>query len=486
MINPLSATVSSSNTSGLEQSLINNPQIIQSMIPGVNLSALASTLQIETSLEEQPLTNLNTQLATFSKQSHAWSQVSTALQTIQTDIGKLATVQDMNPSSQPVSSDSNAVTASGATAAVGQYNVSVTSLAAPQLTNSNVVASSPTSALGYSGTLTVSYNGHSAQVTVSSTDSLDTIDQNLQSAAATLSGLNLSVSELPSSSGTALSLSANTGSGSFTVSASGSNLPLTFTTTASHNAVYTVNGVQNQSPTNTVTDALASGTTLNLLETTASPVTLTVSANMQQVDHEVGTLVSDISSAVQTINQLTGRGGVLEGNAALLNVSQNLVSFLSQTNPSLPAGYQSLLDMGLSVSWSKSQGESISFNGSQFQQALNTDPNAVTALFTGLSTSGTASGTGIYQTMNGYLSQFLAPSTGIVASAQSGITQQEQTIGSEEKSLQQLVQQEQTNTDNQFIADLQNMLQNAALKQALNAQLNPGASGSGSSNSSGG
>ncbi len=486
MINPLGGIVSASNTSGLEQSLINNPQIIQSMIPGVNLAALASTLQIETSLEEQPLTNLNTQMATFSSQSHAWSQVSTALQTVQTDLGKLATVQAMNPSSEPVSSNPNAVTASGTTAPVGQYNVSVSSLAAPQITNSNVVSGSPSTALGYSGTLTISYDGQSAQVTVSATDSLNTIDQNLQSASAKVAGLNLSVTELPSSSGTALSLSANTGSGSFTVAAAGSNLPLTFTTTASQNAIYTVNGVQNQSATNTVANALASGTTLHLLQTTTSPVTLTVSANSQQVNKEVGTLISDISSAVNTINQMGGQGGALEGNAALLNVAQNLVSFLSQTNAALPVGYQSLLDMGLSVSWSKSQGESISFNSAQFQQALNTDPSAVTALFTGVPASGTASGTGIYQAMNGYLTQFLAPSTGIVASAQNGITQQEQTLSSEEKSLQQLVQQEQTNTDNQFIADLQSMLQNAALGQALTAQLNPGALTSGSSGSSGG
>lgn len=475
---------STGSNSGLTQSLLQNPQMIQSLIPNVNLSSLAEALQASLQTEEAPLSNLSSELSTLSSQSQAWSQVSSALQTVQTDVQNLSTTQDLNPSGDPVSSSPDVATATGTAAPVGDYAVSVTQLAQNQVTNSDVVTETPSSALGYSGTLTLTDGTQTATVTVASTDSMDNIAQSIQAAAATIPGFNLTASVLPSGKGTALSLSADTGSGSFSIAASGSNLPLTFTQSqASQNAIYSVNGVDNTSAVNNIQDALAPGVTLNLLE--AGSTTLTVSPNYSQVTTNTGNLVKDVMSAINTINSVAGQGGVLEGNAALLNVGQSLVSDLSQTNTQLPVGYQSLADIGLTVAYTQSGGEQVSLNSGKFEQALNTDPGAVTQLFVGNSGSGSSGTTGgIASSMNQYLNGFLAPSTGMIASGQSGISQQEKMIASEQTSMQQLVQQEQTTADNSFIADLQNMLSESTTSTELTAQFNQ-ASGSGSSGSSG-
>lgn len=465
LMSPASGAINTGNLQGLLQ----NPTLLQNLIPGVNLSGLAQSLKIELAQEEAPLQQMSQQQVTLSGQSKAWSQVSSALQAVQNDAAALSTVQDMNPSSAPVSSDPTLVTASGTGAAQGTYNVSVSSLAAPQITNSNVVSLGSGTALGYSGTLTLTYNGSQASVTVTTSDTLSTIAQNLTAAAASLPGLNLSASALPSGSGAVLSLAANTGSGSFSISASGSNLPMSFTTVqSSADAVYTVNGVQNQSPVNVIQNSLAPGVSLSLLGVTSSPVSLTVSANPSAVAQNVNQLVNDIQSAVTTLNKVAGQGGPLEGSAALLQVGQQLVSLLSQTNSALPPGDQSLLDAGLGVSWSQNQGEQVTFDSAAFTQALIKNPSAITTLFAG-SSGATANG-GIAQGITQYLKGFLNASTGIIASAQSGITQQEQTLTNDQNTLQQLVQQQQQSAQNQFLAALQTLLKEASLQQTLDAQ----------------
>jgi flagellar hook-associated protein 2 len=313
-------------------------------------------------------------------------------------------------------------------------------------------------------------------VTVSSDESLQQIGQALVSAASSV-GLDLSAVLLPSTSGTELSLSGATGSNSFSVSGTLSG-GLGFNLVQSGAAAsYSVNQVDNTSPTNTIENGLAPGVTLNLLSTGST--TMTVSPDYSQVTSQVSKLVNDVMSVINTINKVAGKGGPLEGNAALLNLAQNLVSDLSQTNSALPAGYQSLLNLGLSVSWSQSTGETVSFDSSAFQQALQQNPQAVTGLFTGAGGS-----PGIANTVSNFLNGFLAPTTGIVASAQSGITSQEKTLSQEQASLQQLIQQEQTEADNQFIAELQTMLKEALLQQSLSAQFataNGSRSGSGPS-----
>jgi flagellar hook-associated protein 2 len=472
------------NTGSL-QSLLQNPQLLQNLIPGVNLASLASTLQVALTQEEAPLQNLSQQQVTLTNQSQAWSQVQSALQAIQNDVQNLSTPQDFNPSSQPVSSDPTLVTASGTGAPPGTYDVTVSALAQPQITNSNFVAASPTTALGYSGTLTLTYNGQSATVTVGSSDSLDTIAQNLNTAAATLPGLNLTASVLPASSGgtsgSELSLSANTGSSSFTITPS-ANFPLSFTTTqTSQAASYTVNGVANTSPVNTVQNALAPGVSLSLLGVTSSPVSLTVTSNPSAVASSVNQLVTDVQSAINTLQQVAGQGGPLEGNAALLNVGEQLVNFLSQSDGSLPAGDQSLTDMGLSVSWTKTNGEQIQFNSAAFTQALTNNPQAVQSLFLGDGQS-----PGIIPSLQNYLNAYLTGQSGVIASAQTGITNQEQMLANQQTSLQALVQMEQQNAENQFMAALNTLLKEASLQQSLAAQFALANGGQNGNNNSGG
>lgn len=481
--------ISSSNIA----SLWNDPTLLGSMLGGINVSGLQGVLQAQENQVSAPLAQLENQQSTLSAQAQAFSAVQGALSTVQTDAQALQTSSAFNQTTTPVSSSPTVATASGSGGPYGDYALAISSLATPGSIDSGFQAGSATTALGWNGNMTVTvYVGIPPKQTavkvlvpVATSDSLQTISQNIQAAAANAlpSGTQLSAIVLPTTqngqTGNVLSLTVNGGLTASDVTTSGSVPSLGFTNNTTFSpASYTLNGVTNQSSTNTVSNAI-SGLSLNLL--TTGSTTISVGQNPAGTATQVAGLVSDIQSAVTTIQKYTGQGQPLAGNAALNNVVNQMESILNSQNTSLAPGYQSLADMGLAVSYNKNTGGAITFNKGTFQSALTNNPQAVIGLFTG--TGGVAA-----QLVN-LMQGFTAAGTGVLATDQQAVKSQETLLSSQLTALQQTVTQQQKQLQTQFMDYLQqiasNSSQNSFISQYTATQSGQSSSG-GSSGTSGG
>jgi flagellar hook-associated protein 2 len=473
-------------------SLWNNPTLLQGLIPGVNVQAMQAALQAEEAQAAAPLQQLSQDQQTLSAQAQAYSQVQSALSQVLQDAQALELSSAFAQTAAPVSSNPSVVTASaeaGSQPPAGVYSVQVTALASPAVLSTQSLTTDPTAALGWSGSLTITVNAGLSQtpvsftVNVSSTESLNDVAQAIDSAAAfTLpQGTVLSAVVLPTSTssgqGYVLSLSVNGGLTSSQISTSGSIPALTWTQTSTYSpASFTVNGVPNQSTSNVATGAIP-GVDLTLLTTGSAQIT--VGANPQATASQVQQLVNDISSAVGIIQKQTGKGGPLEGDAALNALVQQLETLLSSQVPGQPAGYSSLTDMGLTESYSQTSGMSISFSSSTFEAALTANPSAVSSLFT-------TQGSGLAWQIANLVQTYTAPSTGILASDQTAIQNQEQQLANEEQALQQSINLLQQNLQAQFQTDLKELVQNLAQVQLVQAWVNQITGSSGSSGSGSG
>lgn len=476
-------------------SLWNNPTLLGQLLGGINVQGLQGVLQAEESQVAAPLTQLTNQQNALSAQGQALSAVQGALQAVLTDAQNLESASAFNQTSAPVSSNPSVATATGTGGPYGDYALVVTNTATPGGVNSAFQAVSPTASLGWNGQIQITvYVGIPPQQTaitvdvpVAATDSLTSIAQNIDNAAAAAlpSGTQLNAVVLPASqngqSGSILSLSVNGGLTSSDVTTTGSVPNLGFTNASTFTpATYSINGVTNQSTSNTVSNALP-GVTLNLLS--AGSATLFIAANPGATASQVGSLVSDIQTAVNTIQKYTGKGQPLAGNGALMNLVNQLESALTSTNSSLPAGYQSLTDMGLTISYSQATGGAIALDQSAFTQALTANPQAVTGLFTG--TSGLAS------QIASLVQNFTQPGTGAIAAYQQGIQNQESLLASEEAALQQTVSLQQRQLQSQFMSFLQQIANNVSTQNfltqyvALQSAVTTGGGSSGSTRTGG-
>lgn len=470
-------------------SLWNNPTLLGQILGGVNVQGLQGVLQAEEAQVSAPLTQLSNEQATLTAQGQAYSAVQGALATVLTAAQGLTTSSAFNQTSAPVSSNQTVATASGSGGPYGDYALAVSTLATPGSVNSAFQAGSPASSLGWNGDIEVTVHvgippqqtAITVKVPVIAADSLNTIAQNIQTAAASAlpAGTQLSAVVLPTTqngtAGSALSLSVNGGLTSADVTTSGSVPSLGFTNGSTFSpATYTMNGVQNQSTTNTVTNALP-GVTLSLLGTGST--SLSIGQNPGGTASQVGALVKDIQAAVNTIQNYTGQGQALAGNGALTTLLSQLQSTLTSSNASLAPGFRSLTDMGLSIRYSQTAGSSIVFDQAAFTAALQSNPQAVSSLMTG--TSGLA---GQIATLVQNVTQ---PSTGVIASYVKGIQNQESLLSSRESALQQTITLEQTQLQNQFMAYLQQMA-NSVSQQSFLGQYVALESGQGTGGSSGG
>lgn len=470
-------------------SLWNNPNLLGQLLPGVNVQGLQGVLQAEEAQAAAPLTQYQAEQSTLSGQAKAYSAIQGALATVASDVQSLSTPTGFAQTATPVSSNSQVVTASGTGGPYGDYAIVVGSLATPGSVYSSPQASA-TSSLGWSGTMTVTVDVGIppaltpvvVDVPVAASDSLSTIAANIQSAAASAlpSGTSLSAAVLPTStngqSGESLVLTANGGLTPTSIATSGSIPSLTWTQGSTYQpASYSVDGVQNQSSSDTVQNALA-GVTLNLTGTGSA--NLSIASQPSATAGQVGQLVNDVQNAIQTIQQYTGQGQVLASDPAMTTLPNQLESMLQTVVGGQPSGYQSLADVGLTIAYSSQNGASITFNQSAFTAALTTNPAAVESLFT-------TPGTGLAAQMQSLLNAYTQPASGILAADQSSVQQNEQQLANQEGALQQTVTQEQTMLQNQFMANLQQISNNMSQSSFIQAYVNQANGQSGSSSSSG-
>ena len=312
-----------------------------------------------------------------------------AFQSTLSSVNAIGTYEKRNASS----SSASAVTVSAtADAAVGNYNLSVASLANAQSLAVRNQFSSVNDTVG-TGTLTFTFGTTSYTSTPVNTAN-DTYDGFVEKAGAasktvtidstnnTLSGVrdainaaNIGVSAAIVNDGTSFRLlisSNSTGAENslqisvsdsgdsndtdesglsrlaFNSSAGTTNV---YQTTAASDAAFTVNGLSLTSTGNTVTDAVT-GLTLTLKET-ASSVEISVTDNKNGIKQAINTFVSGYNDLITTLNQLTsydaatGARGALQGDFSARSIFSQLRSTLGNVADGYKGALSRLPEIGI-------------------------------------------------------------------------------------------------------------------------------------------
>ncbi|MHB8635358.1 MAG: flagellar filament capping protein FliD [Fimbriimonadaceae bacterium] len=158
-------------------------------------------------------------------------------------------------------------------------------------------------------------------------------------------------------------------------------------------AHYTLDNVSLTSASNTITSAIP-GTTLTLLSgTVGTPgtATLSLATDTTGIDQKISTFVSDYNAAVNFVaqqsqlNTTTFATGPLFGDFTTEQVQSQLSGILFKGVPGVTGAYANLASLGFSLD----QNNNLQLNQTTLNNALNTSPTAVAAVFaaTGASTN---------------------------------------------------------------------------------------------------
>ena len=168
-----------------------------------------------------------------------------------------------------------------------------------------------------------------------------------------------------------------------TTAFSSSSLGALNTITAGADAKLSVggsNGYTVDSASNTVTGLLP-GVSINLVSTSASPVTVTSSPDSSTASSRVQALVTAANNALSTIQKYAGynastkTGGPLMGNPTITAIQQQILSSVAEA-----VGPNGLSSGTVGVSIDSKTGQ-IDFNSTTFTSAYQANPSGVASLF---------------------------------------------------------------------------------------------------------
>lgn len=193
------------------------------------------------------------------------------------------------------------------------------------------------------------------------------------------------------------------------------NMPMTQVNGAdgdSLNSAFTVNGVEYQRQTNDAITDVISGVTLNLKKT--GETTVGIQKDTEAVKENITALVENFNELLSTIAEESGdtdidtendTGAPLENDYTITGMISTLKNLFTST-VNLPSEFTSLMDIGLEVN----QDGTLSLDEDELDQALASNPDAVTALFIGNEDSGI---TGLGDILNDGITDMVS-STGVV------------------------------------------------------------------------
>jgi flagellar hook-associated protein 2 len=423
--------------------------------PGIDVNAAVSAAVTAAEAPEQ---------AWESQQTTLQNQTS-ALDSLQTDATDLDNdVQALNNLTGPLSaatvssSNSGIVTGSAASGSTAGNNVVVVnSLATAASFASGAVASATTDLPAESITITPAGGSATTITTGSGVDTLTGLENAVNNA-----GLGVTASIITDANGGQLAIVSNTtgSAGAFTVSSSGGSFGFT-QAQAGSNASLTVNGISISSASNTVTGVIP-GVTLTLQS--ASPgtqVSLTVAPDTSQASTAINQFVTDYNTLITAVNSqftyTSGSGqGVLAEDPTVQTLQSDLLGaldFTSTTGSGSSETVTSLASMGITVN---SDG-TLSVDSTTLNSALQNNFSQVQNFFQGTALNGFAN------SMDQQLTSFISPADG-------AFTVDLQSISSENTSLQDDINNFQTNT----IDPLQKQLQSEYSQAEIALQQLPG------------
>ncbi|MGE5451558.1 MAG: flagellar filament capping protein FliD [Acidobacteriota bacterium] len=370
--------------------------------PALTSLGVGSGLDAETivtklvALERQPITQLQTQASKIQSKISVFGKIQSAVSTLRDAAAKL-TSPDLWSSTTATSSDSSVAFTTSAGAVSGNYNVSVSALAAGQAVVSKTILSSSAATLG-AGTLTLEVGSWSAgaftgktgtsavNVTIDAADSLETIRDKING-----SGAGVKASIINDASGARLVMnSATTGASNgfrvTTTDADGNNTDAaglsalaydpasstagTTLTQAASNAAATVNGVDITSESNTFSNVLT-GISIAVNKVTTAPVSVAVAQDNTTITKAItdfATAYSALDSLLKTntkYDDSTKTAAALQGDSTAISLISQLRSMLG-SNTTASTVFTNLSSIGLETQ----SGGALTVNNTKLTSAL--------------------------------------------------------------------------------------------------------------------
>jgi flagellar hook-associated protein 2 len=421
--------------------------------PGIDVNSAVSAA---IAAAEAPEQNWEAQQTTLQNQSTALNQLQTSTTNLDNDMQALNSLTGPFSATLVGSSNPSLVTASAASgSAVGNDVVVVNSLATTASWASNTLANETTDLPPETFVITTASGG---SATITTGNGIDTLDDLTKA----INGENLGVtaSVVNDANGSRLAITSNTSGSAANFSVTSSDPSFSFSQVVTGaNASLTVNGISIASASNTVTGAVP-GLTLNLLGASkGTEVSLSVTNNTSQVSTAISQFVTDYNTLIGQLNtQFTDTGsgeGVLADDPSVRNLQSELLQALDYTG--VPATgttttMSNLSSMGVTVN---SDG-TLSVNSTTLNNALQNNFSDVKNFFQGSSLNGFAN------SLDQQLTSFISPSDG-------AFTVDLQSLSSEFSTLQDDINNFQTN----IIAPLQTQMQSEFSKAEIALQQLP-------------
>jgi flagellar hook-associated protein 2 len=447
---------------------------------GIDTSSLVTSL---VSIASEPMTNDQTEVTNIQAASASISSFANDLSALKTATSALSDPTTFQAMSATSSDPSVVATASGSPVA-GQWSVSVANIASAQRSLSNGTSSS-TDALGLSGTLGISLgNGTSASVNVSSTDSLTDIANAINSSGLRVqasimydgSQYHLLVSGLDTGSANSINFNESglTGSG-YTLGLSQTSSVLQ----SAQNANLTVGGVAVSSATNQITNAIP-GVTLAITQPTTSPATVTVAGDATGLEQQVQSFVSAYNTMVADGHTMAGYGSqaaqnsLLQGDQGIRSTLDQMSQIVADEVPGTSGAYTTLGSVGISLN----DDGTLSFDTSQFQTAIQSDPTSVEKMFV---TDDSTGSVGVMGQFSDMVDAMTDPGTGALTAEQNAFTDSTQRLNNEITDDQQNIAAYQTQLQTEFANMNAALAQYKQISQSLTQDFDSSTSSSSSS-----
>ena len=383
----------------------------------INVNSIVTQLM---TVEQQPITKLNTKEASYQAKLSAYGSVKGAVASFQTSLQALNSAGKLN-TLKATAADATIASASATSIAVaGTYSLDVTSLAQSQ----RLLAagqSSSTAAIGTGASTTVSFDfGTISGATLNPLTSqysgatftsnaagiksitLDSSNNSLQGIRDAINAAKIGVTATIVNDGNATTpyrlvlTSDNNGvSNSMKITTSGdasigsllSNDPagtqnMTETATAT-NAVFKVNGVSVSKTSNTVSDVIQ-GVTLTLLKPTTSPTSITVARDVSGMSSSISGFVKAYNDLTSTLKGLTAydaatkKGAVLQGDTTVRTLQSQLRSMMSSVISGTSGGISTLVDVGITFQ----KDGTLALNQSKLDSVMASNFGDIAGLFT--------------------------------------------------------------------------------------------------------
>ncbi|MFC7776983.1 flagellar filament capping protein FliD [Pantoea sp. GCM10028869] len=412
---------------------------------GLNLSDLYDSLE---TAENSKLTTITTQQTKYQSKITAIGQLQSALASLQTATDKLKSVDTFNATA--VTSSNTAFSATTASSAVaGSYSIKVSQIAVAQTLISQPItdASKLGSTTGTSRTITISQgSGDPVNITLSDSEtSLSSVVKAINN-----SGANVSATTIKGSDGNYRLLlnSKETGTdnditltvtGDDTLQAaigydSTASSNAMSVQTASQNAKLSVNGIDIESASNTISDALE-GVTFTLKSASSSSETLVVDKSVDSVKSAITNFVTaynKVRSVVGSVTKYTAvdsgadqstSNGALLGDNTVRTVSNRLSSLLTEAQSG--GSFAILAQMGITIDPSVSASGvtgNLVIDDTKLTDALTSNAQSVSQFFVG-----DGEKTGLGTQLSSTLSTMLSTSVGkegIIKTATDGFNTQ--------------------------------------------------------------